>query len=82
MTRTEALATAGLVAGGAAAVLVVALFNRVVIPAVEIKRYARDVAEAGGRIASNLDIGDELARTRQLAAALPTLVAGVSEEAS
>lgn len=62
--------------------LVVALFNRVVKPALEIKRYAHDVAEAGGGIARNLDIGDELGRTRELAAALPALVAGVSEEAS
>ena len=82
MTRTETLATAGLAAGGGAAALVVALFNRVVIPAVEIKRYASDIAEAGGGIAGNLDIGDELGRTRELAAALPALVAGVSGEAS
>ena len=82
MTRPEALATAGLAAGGGAALLVVALFNRVVKPALEIKRYARDVSEAGAGIARNLDIGDELSRTRDLAAALPALVAGVLEEVS
>jgi hypothetical protein len=54
-------------------VVVVALFNRVVRPALEIDRYAQDILDAGVGIATNLDDVGELERTRELATAVPDL---------
>jgi hypothetical protein len=74
VTTLEAvLAIVGLALGLVVAVLVVLLFNRVVIPALEIERYAEDILEAGVGIAKNLDDVDELMRTRELATAVPGL---------
>ena len=53
--------------------LVVALFDRIVRPALEIKRYAADILESGVGIARNLDGVDEAVRTRDLATAVPGL---------
>ena len=55
------------------AVVVVTLFNRIVRPALEIKRYADDILTAGVGIARNLDGVDEAVRTRDLATAVPGL---------
>lgn len=53
--------------------VVVGLFNRIVRPALEIKRYADDILEASTGIARNLDGLDEAVRTRDLATAVPGL---------
>ena len=49
------------------ALAAVALLGRVVRPALEIERYAKDILDAGLAIARNLDGADELARSRELA---------------
>ena len=63
----------GLAAGIPVLGLVVALFQRVVTPANEIDRYAQDILAAGLAIVENLEGADELARTRDLGAAVPGL---------
>ena len=80
-TAEAVLAIIGLSLGLVVAVLVVALFNRVVIPALEIERYAEDILEAGIGIAKNLDDVDELMRTRELATAVPGLAVAYLEKA-
>ena len=55
------------------ALVVVALFNRIVRPAQEIDRYASDILEGGVGIAKNLDDVDQLARTLELGGAVPGL---------
>jgi hypothetical protein len=69
----------GLAAGAVVAGVVVLLFNRVVRPALEIKRYADDILAAGLAIAKNLDGVDEAVRTRELANALPGLAVAYLE---
>ncbi len=64
--RSAALPWIGLSTGAGVLALVVALFNRTISPALEIARYADDVAVAGEAIASNLEVADELARTGKL----------------
>jgi hypothetical protein len=81
VTTLEAvLALVGLALGLVVAVLVVLLFNRVVIPALEIERYAEDILEAGVGIATNLDDADALMRTRKLGAAVPGLAVAYLEK--
>lgn len=63
----------GLALGLVVAALVVLLFDRIVRPALEIRRYADDILAAGLGIARNLDGVDEAVRTRDLAVALPGL---------
>ena len=46
------------------ALVVIGLFNRIVRPALEIDRYAKDILAGGIGIAKNVDAVDELARTR------------------
>ena len=67
------LAWIGLALGLVILVVVVALFNRIVRPALEIKRYADHILTAGVGIARNLDGADQLVRTRELATAVPGL---------
>lgn len=59
----------------AAVVLVVAalLLHRVLVPVLEIRRYADRILAAGVGIARNLDGVDEAVRTRELATAVPGL---------
>ena len=68
-----------LAAGVVVLLLVVLLFNRIVRPALEIKRYADDILAAGLAIAKNLDGVDEAVRTRELANALPGLAVAYLE---
>jgi hypothetical protein len=72
-TGEAILAWIGLGLGLVVAVLVVALFNRVVRPALEIERYAERILQGGVGIAKNLDDAGEIERTRQLATAIPDL---------
>jgi hypothetical protein len=61
---------AGAALGGGVVVLVAALLHRTCRPALEVRRYADDVLDAGLGIARNLEGLDELARTRELVGAL------------
>lgn len=72
-TSLVVLAWIGLGLGLAIELVVVALFNRIVRPALEIKRYADDILVGGIGIARNLDGVDEAVRTRDLATAVPGL---------
>ncbi len=72
-TSIVVLAWVGLTLGLVVAVAVVALFSRVVQPALEIARYADDILEHGVAIATNLDGVDEAVRTRELATSVPPL---------
>ena len=78
-TGITILALIGLAIGLVLAVLVVGLFNRVVRPALEIDAYADSILDAGVGIAANLDGVDELARTRDLATAVPGLAVAYLE---
>ena len=72
-TAGAILAWIGLVLGLVILLVVVALLNRVVRPALEIQRYADDILEGGVGIARNLDDADQILRTRELATAVPGL---------
>lgn len=72
-TGEAILALIGLAVGLVLALVVVGLFNRVVRPALEIDEYAKDILAGGVGIAKNVDAVDELARTRNLATAVPAL---------
>jgi hypothetical protein len=72
-TAGAILAWIGLALGVVVLILVIALLNRVMRPALEIKRYADDILEAGVGIARNLDDADQILRTRELATAVPGL---------
>ena len=72
-TGVTVLAWVGLALGLVIAVVVVALFNRVMRPILEIDAYAKDILDGGLCIARNLDGADEIVRTRELATAVPPL---------
>lgn len=72
-TTVVVFAWIGLALGLVVALLVVWLFDRVVRPALEIKRYSRAILDAGLGITRNLDGVDEAVRTRDLATAVPGL---------
>jgi hypothetical protein len=78
-TGTAVLSLIGLALGLVILLIVLALFNRVVRPALEILRYAEDILDGGIGIAKNLDGVDELARTRELALSLPPLAVAYLE---
>jgi hypothetical protein len=78
-TGSAILALIGLGLGVIVLLAVIGLFNRVIRPALEIRRYADHILEAGLGIARNLDGVDELARTRDLTAAVPGLAVGYLE---
>lgn len=65
-TGPAILAWIGLAVGVVVLVAVVTLFTRVVRPALEIRRYSKEILDAGLAIARNLDGVDELERTREL----------------
>ena len=73
MSISVALAWIGLALGVVVLGVVVGLLNRIVRPALEIKRYADDILAHGIGIARNLDGVDEAIRTRELATAVPAL---------
>lgn len=80
-TTLVVLAWIGLALGLGVAALVLVLAQRVVRPLRECKRYADDVLEAGLGIARHLDDADELARTGELASAVPGLASAFLEGA-
>jgi hypothetical protein len=78
-TGIAVLSLIGLAVGLAILLVVLALFNRVVRPALEIDGYAKDILDGGIGIAKNLDGVDELAKTRDLATSLPPLAVAYLE---
>lgn len=72
-------ACVGLATGVPVLGVVVTLFNRVMTPAREIDRYASDIRDAGLAISRNLEGGEELARTHELASAVPGLAVAYLE---
>lgn len=78
-TGSAILAWIGLGLGLVVAVVVVKLFTNVMRPALEIDRYADEILTAGVGIATNLDGVEELARTEQLATAVPGLAGAYLE---
>lgn len=72
-TGPAILAWIGLAVGGVVLVAVVTLFTRVVKPALEIRRYSKEILDAGLAIARNLDGVDELEQTRELGGGVPQL---------
>ena len=78
-TGATIMALVGLALGLVVALIVVALFNRVLDAAREIDGYASDILAAGVGIAKNLDGVDELARTRDLAVSVPPLAVAYLE---
>jgi hypothetical protein len=78
-TGTAVLAIVGLLVGLVLLLVVLMLFNRVLMPALEINRYAKRILDAGLGIAGNVDGVDELRRTRELATAVPGLATAYLE---
>jgi hypothetical protein len=78
-TGTAVLSLIGLALGLVILLVVLALFNRVVRPALEIHRYAKDILDGGLGIAKNVDGVEELARTRELATSIPPLAVAYLE---
>jgi hypothetical protein len=72
-TAATILAWLGLALGVVVLLAVMTLFNRIVNPALEIRRYAGEILEAGLGIGRNLDGVDHLARTRELGGGVPDL---------
>ena len=80
MTSGErAAVSAGLGAGCAVLVVVAGLLQRTLRPAREIARYANDIDDAVRDIARNTEAVEELAKTRELAVAVPQLAAAFLE---
>ncbi len=78
-TGTSVLSLVGLALGLFILLIVLALFNRVVRPALEIDRYAKDILAGGIGIAKGVDGVDELAKTRDLVTSVPPLAVAYLE---
>ncbi len=73
------LAWIGVAVGAVVLIVVVALFTGLMRPLSEISRYARDILDGGVGIARGVDGLDELARTRELARAVPDVAGAYLE---
>jgi hypothetical protein len=78
-TGTSILALIGLAVGLVVLLVVLALFNRVVRPALEIEGYAKAILDGGIGIAKGVDGVDDLARTRELVTTVPPLAVAYLE---
>ena len=78
-TGIAVLALIGLALGLVVLLVVLALFNRIVRPAMEIDGYAKDILAGGVGIAKGVDGVDELARTRELVTSVPPLAVAYLE---
>ena len=78
-TGIAVLALIGLALGLVVLLVVLALFNRIVRPAMEIDGYATDILAGGVGIAKGVDGVDELARTRELVTSVPPLAVAYLE---
>ena len=79
-TGAAILAWIGLALGLVVAVVVVALFNRVMRPLLEIEDYAEDIQEAIDSIGANLEDADQIVRTGELGAGVPGLAVAYLEK--
>ena len=78
-TGIAVLSLIGLAVGLFILLSVLAMFNRVVRPALEIDRYAKDILDGGLGIAKNVEGVDELAKTRDLVNSIPPLAVAYLE---
>jgi hypothetical protein len=78
-TGIAILSLIGLAIGLFVLVSVVSMFNRIVRPALEIDRYAKDILDGGIGIAKGVDGVDELAKTRDLVTSVPPLAVAYLE---
>jgi hypothetical protein len=78
-TGISVLSLIGLAVGLFILVSVLSMFNRVVRPALEIDRYAKDILAGGIGIAKGVDGVDELAKTRDLVSCVPPLAVAYLE---
>jgi hypothetical protein len=78
-TGTAVLSLIGLALGLVILLLVLALFNHLLRPALEIHRYAKDILAGGIGIAKGVDGVDDLARTRDLVTSVPPLAVAYLE---
>jgi hypothetical protein len=78
-TGIAVLALIGLALGLVILTVVLALFNRVLRPVIEIDRYATDILAGGIGIAKGVDGVEELAKTRELATSVPPLAVAYLE---
>lgn len=72
-TGETVLSIIGLTLGVVVLGVVIGLFNRIMRPAGEIRRYAEDILTAGVGIGRNLDGVDEMQQTHALGSAVPGL---------
>ena len=80
-TGAVILAWIGVVLLLVVAVLVANMLQAVLRPLEEIERYAQDILEGGIGIAKNLDGADQIARTHELAGAVPGLAVAYLKKA-
>lgn len=73
MSAEQVGARAGLVLGVGVLGVVVALFQRLLAPAREVREYGDHIESAVAQIGRNLEPLDGLARTTELGAAVPGL---------
>lgn len=78
-TGIAVLSLIGLAVGLFILLSVLSMFNRVVRPALEIDRYAKDILDGGIGIAKGVEGVDELARTRDLVNSVPPLAVAYLE---
>lgn len=78
-TGIAVLSLIGLAVGLVILVSVLSMFNRIVRPALEIDRYAKDILDGGIGIAKGVEGVDELARTRDLVNSVPPLAVAYLE---
>ncbi len=78
-TGIAVLSLIGLAVGLFILISVLSMFNRVVRPALEIDRYAKDILEGGIGIAKGVEGVDELAKTRDLVNSIPPLAVAYLE---
>ena len=78
-TGIAVLILIGLAVGLFVLISVLSMFNRIVRPALEIDRYARDILDGGLGIAKGVEGVDELAKTRDLVNSVPPLAVAYLE---
>jgi hypothetical protein len=78
-TGIAVLSLIGLAVGLFVLISVLSMFNRIVRPALEIDRYAKDILDGGLGIAKGVEGVDELAKTRDLVNSVPPLAVAYLE---
>ena len=78
-TGIAVLSLIGLAVGLFVLISVLSMFNRIVRPALEIDRYAKDILDGGLGIAKGVEGVDELAKTRDLVDSVPPLAVAYLE---